>query len=249
MFTLHETVCNVCDLGVKKVEKSVLARWLLGFLGGAYIAFGYMAYVLVVAQIPGVVGVLVGASVFPIGLIIILFAGGELITGNMMVVATSFFNHKIGLKDVLKNWGIITTGNIIGAVFVALLFGVYGETMVPFEKTIATLSQAKVHYAPFQILVSGIACNWFVGISVWLSQSFKDGAGKFLGVWFPVMVFVLLGFQHSVANVFLLTLGMYFNAISLSSFLVNFIFSYAGNIIGGAIFVGLIYSLSDRHHS
>lgn len=247
MFTLDETVCNVCELGVKKVQKPLLARLLLGFVGGAYVAFGYMTYILIVAQMPGIMGKLLGACVFPIGLVMILFAGGELITGNMMVVATSFFNKKIKLKSVLKNWFVITCGNILGAAFIALVFGVYVGTLMPYSETVKELAIAKIHYTPMQTLVSGIACNWFVGIAVWLSQSLKDGTSKLIGVWFPVMVFVLLGYQHSVANVFLLTLGNYFGAISFVEFGTNFAFSYIGNIIGGAIFVGLLYTLSNKH--
>lgn len=247
MFTLDETVCNVCELGVKKVQKPLLARLLLGFVGGAYVAFGYMTYILIVAQMPGFLGKFIGASVFPIGLVMILFAGGELITGNMMVVATCYFNHKVRFRAMIKNWLIITAGNVLGAVFIALVFGVYVGTLTPYIDTVKELAAGKVHYSPMQTLVSGIACNWFVGIAVWLSQSLKDGASKLIGVWFPVMVFVLLGFQHSVANVFLLTLGNYYGAVGISEFVINFIFSYIGNIIGGAVFVGLLYTLSNKH--
>lgn len=247
MFTLDETVCNVCDLGVKKVQKPLLARLLLGFVGGAYVAFGYMAYILIVAQMPGFLGKFIGASVFPIGLVMILFAGGELITGNMMVVATCYFNHKVRFRDMVKNWLVITCGNILGAISIALVFGVYVGTLTPYIETVKELAAGKVHYSPLQTLVSGIACNWFVGIAVWLSQSLKDGSSKLIGVWFPVMVFVLLGFQHSVANVFLLTLGNYYGAVGISEFAINFIFSYIGNIIGGAVFVGLLYTLSNKH--
>lgn len=248
MFTLDETVCNVCELGVKKVEKPLLARLLLGFLGGAYVAFGYMTYILVVAQMPGMAGKLIGACLFPIGLVMILFAGGELITGNMMVVATSYFNHKTSLGKLVKNWLVITFGNILGAVCIALVIGIYVGTLMPYSEQIKELALAKVHYSPMQTLVSGIACNWFVGIAVWLSQSLKDGISKLVGVWFPIMVFVVLGFQHSVANVFLLTLGNYFGVIDIATFGTNFIFSYIGNIIGGAVCVGLLYTLSNKHH-
>lgn len=248
MFSLDETVCNVCDLGVKKVEKPFVARLLLGFVGGAYVAFGYMAYCLIVAQVPGFVGTVLGAAIFPIGLIMILFAGGELITGNMMVIATSCFNRKVPCKAMIRNWIIITIGNILGALFVSMVIGVFVGTIMPHKETIMVLAEKKVHYTNIQTLVSGIACNWFVGIAVWLSQSLKDGMSKLVGVWFPVMVFVILGFQHSVANVFLLSLGVYFGSVEVSTFIMNFIFSYIGNIIGGAVFVGLLYTISNKHH-
>lgn len=248
MYSLDETVCNVCDLGVKKIEKTLGSRLILSFLGGSYVAFGYMTYILVVAQLPGFWGTLVGAALFPIGLIMILFAGGELITGNMMVIATSCFNHKVNFKSMVKNWIVITVGNILGALFVAFVIGVFVGTLLPYKEVVMKLADSKVHYGAMQTLVSGIACNWFVGIAVWLSQSLKEGISKIVGVWFPVMVFVILGFQHSVANIFLVSLGVYFGSVEFSILLTNFAFSYIGNIIGGSIFVGLLYSLSNKHH-
>ena len=99
MHSLDETLMITAELGEKKVKKTLLAKWILGFIGGAMIAIGYMAFVILSSNIPGGMGQLLGASVFPIGLIVILFAGGELITGNMMVVATSFFSGKVTLKE------------------------------------------------------------------------------------------------------------------------------------------------------
>ncbi len=251
MHSLDETLMITAELGEKKVKKTLLAKWILGFIGGAMIAIGYMAFVILSSNIPGGMGQLLGASVFPIGLIVILFAGGELITGNMMVVATSFFSGKVTLKELANNWLVITLANIVGAMFVSYVFGIYLGILTPHQETLVKLAQGKVHYDPLRTLVSGIGCNWFVGLACWLSYAGKDGFGKFIGVWFPIMVFVLLGFQHSVANTFLLSAENYFGAVSISEFAMNFIFSYIGNIIGGAVFVGLFYKLcqSPKPHN
>lgn len=110
------------EYGVKKIEKPFLAKMILGFIGGAMISLGYLAYIRVSASIPAdlaSVQALVGASVFPIGLIVILLAGGELITGNMMAVACAWFDRKVSFKELAVNWLTITIANMIGAIFVA----------------------------------------------------------------------------------------------------------------------------------
>ena len=119
--------------------------------------------------------------------------------------------------------------------------------MDPFASTVASLSVGKVSYDAGRIFVSGIACNWIVGIAIWLFMAMKDGLDKLVGAWFPTMVFVLLSFQHSVANVFLFTLGINNGDITIGQALYNFFFAYAGNIIGGAVMVALLYTAAaDR---
>lgn len=249
MNSLSETVSIITNLGVEKVHKSLKSKMLLGFIGGAMIALGYMAYIMVSAQMPGVAGVLLGASIFPLGLIVILLAGGELITGNMTVVGTAWINKKVTFKEMLANWFVITIGNIIGAVFVALVFGVYLGTFSQFQDHVNQMAQGKVHYDAMRIIVSGMACNWFVGIAVWFSKAFNDPTAKFIGIWFPVMAFVVMGFQHSVANLCLLTAGVAYGGISMMDFITNFTFSYLGNIIGGVVLVGWVYSTASKKAS
>lgn len=247
MNSLDETVSLVSELGVKKVNKSLKAQIVLGFIAGAMISLGYMAYIKCVATIDGGLGNVLGASIFPIGLLVILLAGGELITGNMTVIGTAYWTKKVTLSQLAKNWLVITLANIAGALFVALIVGTYLGTLSSYQDVINNLAQSKAHYDPLRTFVSGIICNWFVGLGVWLNIVMKDGAGKIMGIWFPVMVFVLLGFQHSVANVFLMGISMSYGGITISQFLSNFVFSYLGNIVGGAVFVGLFYVMANSH--
>lgn len=247
MHTLDEVIDNMCDLGVAKVNKSLLAKSLLGFIGGAMVAIGYLSYVYLAGSFPGALGHLLGSMVFPIGLIIILMVGGELITGNMTVVALAFFNKKVSLKQLLNNWFIITIGNAVGGIFIATVFGIYLGMMNPYSDVINSLAQGKVAYDAGRIFVSGFACNWIVGIAVWLFMAMKGGLDKLVGAWFPTMVFVLLSFQHSVANVFLFTLGVNNGDITIAQALYNFVFAYAGNVVGGVVMVALLYTAAgDR---
>ncbi|MGT2772544.1 formate/nitrite transporter family protein [Streptococcus marimammalium] len=236
------------NIGSYKIHKTFLQKAILGFIGGAMISLGYLLYVRVVAsgiESLGSFAGFIGASVFPIGLIVILLAGGELITGNMMVVSLAFFAKKITIKDLLNNWVIISFFNIIGAIFVAYFFGhLVGLTTTDhFLQEVVEVAHAKIAASPLQAILSGIGCNWFVGIALWLSYGAKDAIGKIVGIWFPVMTFVAIGFQHSVANAFIIPAAIFEGAASWGDFLSNFIFVYIGNIIGGAIFVSLFYYL------
>ena len=212
------------------------------------ISLGYLLYVRIAGagmETLGHFGSVVGAAAFPIGLIVILLAGGELITGNMMAVSAAFFAKKISLSDLAKNWLVITIFNVIGSIFVAYFFGhLVGLTSsgVYLEETIE-VAHAKLAATPLQAVISGIGCNWFVGLSLWLCYGAKDAAGKILGTWFPVMTFVAIGFQHSVANAFIIPAAIFEGAATWMDFLQNFVFVYTGNVIGGAVFVSLFYYL------
>ncbi|ERK60697.1 formate/nitrite transporter [Gemella bergeri ATCC 700627] len=237
--------------GVMKATGSLKYMLSLGFLGGAFIAVGYLAYLRVAGSIPhewAGLGVLLGAAVFPIGLICILVGGGELITSNMMAVTLAFFNKKVSLKLLVKNLIIITLANLVGAVFVAYFLGhVTGLTEgVIFEKTLVT-AEAKINSTFWQGIFSGIGCNWLVGMGAWLSFCAKDVSGKILGTWFPIMTFVAVGFQHVVANMFVIPAAMFGGAnITFAQFAENMGVIFLGNFLGGAILVAGLYTLAYK---
>lgn len=243
---------EIMDVAIGKgIEKSKMLYnkiRILSFIGGAFIALGYLAYIRVSGNLPGEWGALphlIGASVFPIGLILILLGGGELITGNMMAVGAAWFAKKISFLDLIKNWFLVSFYNCLGAIFVAFLFGhVIGLTEGVFlEKTILT-AEAKVDASFLVAFISGIGCNWLVGMGVWLCYGAKDYAGKILAIWFPVMIFVLIGFQHVVANFFIIPAAIFAGELSWLDFLMNIIPVWLGNAVGGAVFVGGFYVMA-----
>lgn len=242
MYTLNETIAIIRNLGKVKVNKRFNEKLILSFVAGAAVAFGYLASLKSQSIVPGGIGTVIGALVFPIGLMIVLIPGGELLTGNMMVVGTSYLHKDVSLTDLIKNWLTILFGNFLGSIFVAYFFVVYLETVEPSFLTTAVNSKLDPTY--MQMLVSGVACNIFVGLSVWIYQQSKDNFLKFMAIWFPIMVFVILGFQHVVANMFLLAVPLMLNTISLMQYITNIIFVFIGNAIGGVVFVGLVYSLA-----
>src|SRR5699024_7193090 len=117
--------------------------------------------------------------------------------GNMMAVSIAFMDKKVSFMQLVKNWVIITIANMIGAIFVAYFFGhLVGLTSSGvYLDQVVSLAEHKVDATWIQAIGSGIGCNWFVGLALWLSYGAKDAAGKVLTIWFPVMIFVAIGFQ------------------------------------------------------
>lgn len=234
------------ETGMRKARLPFYSLLILGFLAGAFIAFGFLLYIRVTAYLPKEWGTLVGAAVFPVGIILVVLAGGELVTGNMMSVAIAYLAKKITWKALLVNWFWVTVSNFIGAVFVAYFFGhVVGltESGAFLAKTVA-VAQAKLNDTFLQALLSAIGCNWLVCLGVWIAMGAESFTGKILGMWFPIMTFVAIGFQHTVANMFVIPAAIFAGHFLWSDFFNNFIPVFLGNIIGGAIFVGFAYFLA-----
>lgn len=239
------------EAGVKKVHFVYRKQLVLGFLGGAYIALGFLLYIRVSAVFPAPwsdVGSLLGAAVFPLGLILTIIAGGELLTGNMMAVPAAFFSGKIKFHQLVNNWAVITVGNFLGAVFIAYVFGhqvgltEHGVYLTKLVKIV----QAKTAEPFSEALLSGIGCNWLVGLAVWLAYGTDDDAGKIMGIWFPTMAFVAIGFQHVVANMFVIPAAIFANQATWMDFSRNMVPVYMGNLIGGALFVAGLYAVIYR---
>ncbi|KOP66122.1 formate/nitrite transporter [Bacillus sp. FJAT-18019] len=234
------------ETGVKKAHNSTMNVIILGFLAGAYIALGFLLDIRVIAGVSsdwgGIAG-LIGAAVFPIGLILVLLAGGELLTGNMMAVSLARFKRRISTIEMVRNLALVTISNLAGALFVAYFFGhVTGLTAsgIYLEKLVA-MAGHKLDDSFLQAFLSGIGCNWLVALAVWLSYGSDQMSGKIMGIWFPTMAFVAIGFQHVVANMFLIPAAIFEGYYSWGDYLMNFIPVWLGNFVGGALFVGMAY--------
>lgn len=233
--------------GVEKVQISITRLLVLGFLAGAYIAFGFLLYIRVTADLPqdvwGSMSAFIGAAVFPLGLILVIIAGGELLTGNMMALTTARLARKITTMQIVKNWTLITISNFIGSIFIAYLFGHYLGLIEVDPYLAKTVEEAAIKIEePFHLsFISGIGANWLVCLAVWMAYAAKDIAGKILGIWFPIMTFVAIGFQHVVANMFIIPAAIFAGYFNWLDYINNFIAVFSGNAIGGAIFVGGFY--------
>ncbi|HDR7793580.1 TPA: formate/nitrite transporter family protein [Bacillus luti] len=248
VFTPEEITELAANSGRKKAHLSLLPMLILGFFGGAFISLGYLLDIHVIGTMPkswGSFTSFLGAAVFPVGLILVILAGGELVTGNMMTVSMAWLHKKINLFQLTRNLVIVTFSNFIGAIFVAYFFGhIVGLTEGAFLAKTVSIAQAKLHDTPLQAFISAIGCNWLVCLAVWLSMGSKEFMGKVIGIWFPVMAFVALGFQHVVANMFVLPAAIFSDHLTWSAYFPNFIFVFFGNLVGGMLFVALPYFIS-----
>lgn len=233
------------ETGARKANLPVPHMLVLGFLAGAFIALGYLLNLRTIGTLPkawGSFGSFLGAAVFPVGLIFVVLAGGELITGNMMSVAMAKFTGQISWRQLFRNWFWITIANFIGSIFVAYFFGhVVGLTEGEFLAKTISLADAKTHHDFLNAFISAIGCNWMVCLAVWLACGSEDFTGKILGIWFPVMGFVAIGFQHVVANMFIIPAAIFAGSGTWWDYLHNFAAVYLGNIVGGTVFVGFAY--------
>ncbi|AGK52156.1 formate/nitrite transporter family protein [Bacillus sp. 1NLA3E] len=232
--------------GTKKTKYPLLKTVILGFQAGAFISLGYLLFIRVTATLTGDfagIGSILGASLFPIGLILTLIAGGELLTGNMMAVPLARLAGKITTKQLIYNWFLITVSNFIGAIFVAYVFGhIVGLTeTAPFLEKTVSIAEHKLDVTFAQAFFSGIGCNWLVAAAVWLSYGSEDMTGKILGIWFPTMTFVAIGFQHVVANMFVIPAAIFAGHFTWIEYLHNFVPVFLGNAVGGSVFVALAY--------
>lgn len=246
-FFKPEQIANITvENGKKKTQYPLLKSVILGFQAGAFISLGYLLFIRVTATLTGdLAGIssILGAALFPIGLILTLIAGGELLTGNMMAIPLAWLARKITAKDLFINWSIITVSNFIGAIFVAYVFGhIVGltETGVFLERTVS-IAEHKLEASFVQAFFSGIGCNWLVAAAVWLSYGSEDMTGKILGIWFPTMTFVAIGFQHVVANMFVIPAAIFAGHFTWLEYLHNFVPVFLGNAVGGSVFVALAY--------
>lgn len=230
---------------------------LLGILAGAYISLGALLALSVGGNIPGILSTnpglqkfIFGAIGLPIGLWLVVSAGGELFTGNVVLGTSTILKggNGVSVGDVARNWGWSYVGNFIGSLLVVGLVMASGVMAVGSGSALTSVKIAtgKVGLKWGAAFWRGVACNWLVCLAVYLASATKSVVGKFAAVWLPVSSFVAMGFDHSVANMFLIPMGMALGAkVSTRAFLLaNLVPVTLGNIVGGALLVAFTYFLS-----
>jgi formate/nitrite transporter len=252
-------------IGVSKVEAPVTKVFFLAILAGAFIALGAIFATTVSAGTSGVlpfgVSKLLAGVVFCLGLVLVIVGGAELFTGNNLIVM-AWAGGKISTTDLLKNWLIVYAGNFIGAVGTAALLFISKQYLAGGGQVGATalsIAAGKVELGFLQAVALGILCNALVCLAVWMSFSARSTIDKIAVIVFPISAFVTAGFEHSIANIYFLTIGLFikdfdpgFSAeagvwltnLSWGNFLLkNLVPVTIGNIIGGTLFVAGIYWL------
>lgn len=245
--TPSEIAKSMVKSGISKANLSVLKMVLLGVLAGMFIGFGAHADIVVIQTLGKSVDIgfakLLGAAVFPVGIMLVVMAGAELFTGNNLM-ALAVLKKEITLEQMLRNWIFVYIGNFIGSVLLAWLLsksGLYGSEAT-MSKAVS-IAQAKTSLTVTNALIKGILCNMLVVLGVWMQAGSKDMIGKIFALWFPIMLFVLSGYEHSIANMFFIPLGKFLGAdISWTQIWIrNIIPVTIGNIIGGSMLIPIVY--------
>lgn len=256
-----EIAKNFIEIGMHKVRLSVYKLLVLGIFAGMFIGFAGIASTTAGATIENPsVARLVSACVFPAGMAMVLVAGSELFTGNNLIII-ALLSGKISCLEMLKNWFFVFIGNFIGAAFVAVMV-VYGRVPDLFDgllsKKIVAAALTRVGQSFPEAFIKGILCNILVCIAVWAAFAAKKVSGKLMMSFWPVMLFVLCGFEHSIADIYfevagLLTAqeyGIAAEGLTVGSFLFrNLLPVTLGNLVGGAGVVGCGYFAVYLQHT
>jgi formate/nitrite transporter len=246
---------------------AVLPMAVLGILAGVYIGFGAQLCTMVTHDLAPHFGLgfskFMGGSVFTVGLMLVVIGGAELFTGNNLMVIGMLTRH-ISAKDLVRNWVIVYLTNFVGSLLlVAIMYysGLWKCGDFGVGASALKVASAKINLSFAEAFCRAIGCNWLVCLAVWLAAAGKDSVSKIFGIYFPIMAFVASGFEHSVANMYFIPIGLCLktsaevvNAAGLgaaidsatwSGFLIrNLVPVTLGNIVGGGLFVGAAYYLA-----
>ncbi len=248
----YKTPTDIAKAGVATGATKARLSWdkalVAGFLAGAYIAIAGLLAIVVSAGMPahwGGLPTFITGAVFSLGLILVVIAGSELVTGNMALVPLAAMTGRASLKKLAENWAFVIIGNLLGALFVAFFLAVETGvvTDITQDRLIGIADKKAVEETEWQIFLRAMGCNWLVCLAVWMALAAEDVGGKVLAIFFPIMAFVALGFDHVVANMFFLPAAIFAGGGDLTwlDALHNWLFAFIGNAVGASLFVGGAY--------
>jgi len=244
---------RVREVGVTKATMPVLTMFALAVLAGAFIALGALFYTVTVTTgnevaVPFGLLRLAGGVTFSLGLVLVVVGGAELFTGNNLI-AMAWASGRVTTQQVMRNWGWVYLGNLVGAVGTAglvWLAGVHTMSNGAVEETMVQIARSKIALDPVSALARGILCNVLVCLAVWLCMGARSVTDKILAIVFPISAFVACGFEHSVANMYFLPIGVALAAgtsapLSVADAVSNLALVTLGNVLGGTVLVALVY--------
>ena len=263
-YTPSEVIKSNIKSAVAKANLPLAKMILLGMMAGAFIAFGGAASSVAAHGVADVgLARSIAGAIFPVGLMLVVFTGSELFTGNSLMIM-AVIDKKITLLKMIRNLVVVYFANFIGALIIDVLvflsgqFDFSGGGLGAYTIKVAL---AKTSIAPVTAVISGILCNILVCLAIVLAGTAKDSIGRIFGIFFPIAAFVVCGFEHCVANMFYIPAGMlaatntayvqkaqelYGITAQQCSSLTHFagtdslLFVTIGNIIGGVLFVGVV---------
>jgi formate/nitrite transporter len=250
-FAPREVAERVQTVGVAKARLPLLSLVMLGMLAGAFIGLGSLYYVIVVSD-PGLTPALqrvLGGAVFSLGLLLVVVAGAELFTGNNLI-AMAWAEGKVSTRELLWNWLVVCAANFVGAVVLAVLVLLSGHAE-QYAGSYLKILQTKTSLPFARAFFSGVMCNVLVCMAVWMSLAGRSVVDKAVAIFLPISAFVAAGFEHSVANMYFIPLGMMLQAaagqpVELAGLARNLAPVIAGNLVGGSVLVALVYYVIYR---
>lgn len=252
----YNTPCEITAIwiqnGITKAALPIMKMILLGLAAGAYIGFGAHAFLLATSAggssaLTVMLTKLAGAGLFPVGLMMVVLCGAELFTGNNLMTL-ALMDHKITIFQLIRNWIIVYGANLAGALILSFSLSLSGLYQGAAADQAVSVASAKISLPFEQALLRGIFCNILVILACWLQAGSRDLPGKILAIWFPIMLFVFSGFEHSVANMTYIPLAIFLHApITWGEFFFqNLLPVTLGNLIGGALIIPVLYFLAYR---
>ena len=259
-FSPREIAERVESVGVAKARLPLLSMLMLGVLAGAFIGLGALYFVLIKADasLGFAASQLLGGLVFSLGLVLVIVAGAELFTGNNLL-AMAWADGKISTFELLRNWTIVCGANLVGAIGLAVLVFLSGHTDMnngAVAEQYVRIAAAKCALPFWTAFFKGVLCNVLVCLAVWMALAGRSVIDKVIAIVFPISAFVAAGFEHSIANMYIIPLAMLLkafgsfgaqaDAITWSGLFGNLVPVILGNIIGGSMLVALVYHIIYR---
>jgi formate transporter len=259
-FAPKEIAARVAALGVAKTRLPWLSTLMLAVLAGAFIGWGALYFLLVQSDptLSFAVRRVLGGVVFSLGLLLVVVAGAELFTGNNLLVM-AWADGLISTQEVLRNWAIVCAGNLLGAMGLALLVFLSGHSEMNGGAVAAEtlkLAAAKLSMPWMTAFFKGVLCNVLVCMAVWMAQAGRSVMDKAVVIVFPISAFVAAGFEHSIANMYIVPLAMLLQTfgpavadvppLSWGDFFAQLGVVIVGNVVGGSVLVGLVYHVIYR---
>jgi formate transporter len=252
---------DIAKAAVESGTAKAHERWdktlVAAFLAGAYIAFGALVALVTSAGLNvmqwGGIPTLITGVTFSLGLVLVIIAGSDLLTGNMLLVPISYMARRLGFGAIIRNFSLVLIGNLAGALFVAYFLAVqtgvvgHGGTSgmggLTYERLAGIATSKGVTETDWQVFLRGVGCNWLVCLAVWIALAADSVSGKILGILFPITAFVAMGFDHVVANMFFLPAAVFADVPGLGwgDVVRNLIFAFLGNLVGAVVFVASTY--------
>lgn len=257
-----EILERLVEIGKNKMNLKIYKMLILSFLAGIYISIGGSLYTMITQDIKIGTGFsqFLGGSVFSVGLIFVVLTGAELFTGNNLILVTILKKEET-ITKLFKNWIVVFFGNFIGSIFYAYLIflsKLYEYNSYSWGIRAISIANNKISLDFLEALSRGILCNVLVCLAVLMAIGSKSYISKIFSIYFPIMAFVASGFEHSVANMYFVPIGIFLksdkNLINLINFdisnlnFINFLIKNLlpvtiGNLIGGSIIIGFLYYL------